>query len=237
MAFSENLIKQRKIKGLTQDDIAEAMEVSRQSVSKWENGESMPDFGKIVKLADLLEVSIDSLFDREHAIKTEQKIEAVQDVKIGFSSNWIRTMIITVIVLIIGGVAGFLIASSVRNDSAKKDSAKMDSAKPDRLEKISVSAVELYSTRDGDIVVEFVPSVYKEGYTYTIQFFDKFDHSKSCEVVYKNGKCTGSTRVVKNCHYTIILQVEYNGETQNITLARDVTQDGTGMSYEIEQDE
>ncbi|MCR5678258.1 MAG: helix-turn-helix domain-containing protein [Agathobacter sp.] len=35
MAFSENLIKQRKIKGLTQDDIAEAMEVSRQSVSKW----------------------------------------------------------------------------------------------------------------------------------------------------------------------------------------------------------
>lgn len=40
MTFSNNLIKYRKIKGYTQDDLAEKMGVSRQSVSKWENGGS-----------------------------------------------------------------------------------------------------------------------------------------------------------------------------------------------------
>lgn len=213
MAFSENLIKQRKIKGFTQDDIAEAMNVSRQSVSKWENGESQPDIGKIVKLADLLEVSLDTLFDRDNAIKTEQKIVATQDVKIGFNSNGKKAIVIGFLILILVGVVGFFIGLSWKQHTTQIGGA----------EQISVSGVDISSSREeGYYDVEFVPSVYKEGYTYTIRASDGLNHSTSCEAVFENGKCIGKMRLSENEHYTFILQIEYNGEIQNITLAQKV---------------
>ena len=92
MTFSNNLIKYRKIKGYTQDDLAEKMGVSRQSVSKWENGESMPEVSKIVKIADYLEVSMDELFGREKIVKTEQNVVSMQDVKIGLKPNTILSL-------------------------------------------------------------------------------------------------------------------------------------------------
>ncbi len=85
MAFSENLIKYRKLKAYTQDDIAELTGVSRQSVSKWENGESMPDMNKIIKIAESLDVSLDVLFDRDNVVKTEMAIDDIQISAFAFS--------------------------------------------------------------------------------------------------------------------------------------------------------
>ena len=50
MKFSENLVRYRKLKGFTQEEIAEKMQVSRQSVSKWENGEESRSvsLGKVI---------------------------------------------------------------------------------------------------------------------------------------------------------------------------------------------
>ena len=64
MTFNETLIKRRKEVGMTQDDLAEKLGVSRQSVSKWENGECMPDSEKLIKLAEVLEISLDELTGR-----------------------------------------------------------------------------------------------------------------------------------------------------------------------------
>ena len=59
--FHENLAQLRKLKGLTQEEIAFQVGVSRQSIAKWESGESLPDLEKSRKLAEILEVSLDDL--------------------------------------------------------------------------------------------------------------------------------------------------------------------------------
>lgn len=61
MNFSENLRRLRKSKDIKQEALAEAMNVSRQTVSKWENGTAMPDFKKLNALAEYFGVTIDEL--------------------------------------------------------------------------------------------------------------------------------------------------------------------------------
>ncbi len=61
MTLSEKILSLRTARGMSQDDLAEQLEVSRQSVSKWETGQSTPDLDKIIRLADLFGVTVDEL--------------------------------------------------------------------------------------------------------------------------------------------------------------------------------
>ena len=63
--FSENLVRLRKLRQMTQEDIAEAVGVSRQAVAKWESGDTIPDIEKCRLLAELFEVSLDDLANYE----------------------------------------------------------------------------------------------------------------------------------------------------------------------------
>ena len=59
--FKDNLVQLRKLKSMTQEDIAEKVGVTRQAVAKWESGETMPDLEKSRLLAETLGVSLDDL--------------------------------------------------------------------------------------------------------------------------------------------------------------------------------
>lgn len=61
MTFGENLQFLRKRSGLTQEDLAEKMEVSRQSVSKWESNSAYPEMDAILRLCDLFSCDMDTL--------------------------------------------------------------------------------------------------------------------------------------------------------------------------------
>lgn len=61
MDFSEKLLTLRKANNLTQEQLAEKLEVSRQSVSKWESGQATPELEKIVALSAVFDVSTDYL--------------------------------------------------------------------------------------------------------------------------------------------------------------------------------
>lgn len=61
MKFGENLYNLRKSNKMSQEKLAEKMEVSRQSVSKWENGESYPEMEKIMKLCNIFHCKINDL--------------------------------------------------------------------------------------------------------------------------------------------------------------------------------
>ena len=61
MTLSEKIVSLRTGLGMSQGDLAERLDVSRQSVSKWETGQSVPDLDKIIKLADLFGVTVDEL--------------------------------------------------------------------------------------------------------------------------------------------------------------------------------
>ena len=63
--FKENLISLRKMKGLSQEELAEQMNISRQTLSKYETGESLPDIEKCKQLADIFGVSLDDLVNYE----------------------------------------------------------------------------------------------------------------------------------------------------------------------------
>ncbi len=61
MTFGENLQFLRKRSGLTQEELAERMEVSRQSVSKWESNSAYPEMDAILRLCDLFSCDMDTL--------------------------------------------------------------------------------------------------------------------------------------------------------------------------------
>ena len=60
MTFGEKLQKLRRGSGLSQEQLAEKLDVTRQAVSKWELGDSLPDAGRILTLSRLFDVSTDA---------------------------------------------------------------------------------------------------------------------------------------------------------------------------------
>lgn len=65
MIFADKLIQLRKKNGWSQEELAEQMNVTRQSVSKWEGAQSIPDYEKMIRLSDLFGVSVDYLLRDE----------------------------------------------------------------------------------------------------------------------------------------------------------------------------
>lgn len=65
MILADKIIEERKKNGWTQEDLAQKLGVSRQSVSKWESAGAIPDLKKIIQLADLFGVRTDYLLKDE----------------------------------------------------------------------------------------------------------------------------------------------------------------------------
>ena len=65
MAFGERLQEVRKRSGLTQEEFAEQLQVSRQSVSRWESGRGYPEMEKIIFICNRYGVTMDELFKEE----------------------------------------------------------------------------------------------------------------------------------------------------------------------------
>ena len=63
--LSENLVMIRNLKGLTQEQVAEVVEISRQSYAKWEQGETVPDIEKCDRLASFYGIKLDALMHYE----------------------------------------------------------------------------------------------------------------------------------------------------------------------------
>lgn len=66
--FSDNLVLLRSLKGMTQEQIAEAIGISRQSYAKWEQGETFPNIDKCDRLAKFYGVTIDSLVHQDDKV-------------------------------------------------------------------------------------------------------------------------------------------------------------------------
>lgn len=61
LQFSNQLKKLRSERGLSQEDLANQLFLSRQAISKWENGDGNPDLDNLIKLAEIFDVSLDCL--------------------------------------------------------------------------------------------------------------------------------------------------------------------------------
>ncbi len=73
MKFNEKIVRLRKIRGITQDEFASAVGVSRQAVYKWESGQSYPEVAKLLEIKLLFNISIDDLLDDNFEIAMPEK--------------------------------------------------------------------------------------------------------------------------------------------------------------------
>ena len=73
MKFSEKIVRLRKTKGMTQEELADAVGVSRQAVYKWECGQSYPEVAKLLEIKLLFGISIDDLLDESYEVAAPEK--------------------------------------------------------------------------------------------------------------------------------------------------------------------
>ena len=98
----------RKDKGLTQEDLAEKMNVSRRTVSRWETGNNMPDLDALIELSDLYEVDLREILSGER--KSERMNEDLKEtvLQVADYSNEEKTRLLRrVHWLFIAGLIGF----------------------------------------------------------------------------------------------------------------------------------
>ncbi|HBR03537.1 MAG TPA: XRE family transcriptional regulator [Ruminiclostridium sp.] len=103
MMFGEKLQYLRKLKGLSQEQLAAQLSVSRQAISKWELGESLPDTNKILLISKIFEVTTDYLLDESMDNKAFEQNSAPPkgESTIHFASNFIKKK---------GYLAGYIIS-------------------------------------------------------------------------------------------------------------------------------
>lgn len=82
MIFADKLINLRKKAGMSQEELADKLDVSRQSVSKWESMQSIPDINKIIELSKIFGVSTDYLLKDEMEAEDNVPVEEQADRKI-----------------------------------------------------------------------------------------------------------------------------------------------------------
>ena len=118
MSLGEKIYELRTRHNLSQGDLANELNVSRQSISKWENSNSTPDLEKIVKLAEIFNVSLDELIKNEEKeetnINTTEQISTIptntREKKIGKGLIFAGVISIFVFLLLGLGITGFFIA-------------------------------------------------------------------------------------------------------------------------------
>ena len=79
MKLSDKIIKLRKANGWSQEDLAEKLNVSRQAISRWENGTALPDAQNVLQISKLFHVTTDYLLNDDY--ESDSDIPAVQTAK------------------------------------------------------------------------------------------------------------------------------------------------------------
>jgi len=79
MTFSEKLKYLRKEKKISQEELAQVIHVTRQSVSKWETGTAYPDIEKMKILSDFYNISLDDLMDTDNVVISGHQEEITEE--------------------------------------------------------------------------------------------------------------------------------------------------------------
>ena len=101
MNFGDKIQLQRKKKGMTQEELGEELNVSRQTITKWESNQSFPEIKKIIKLSYFFDVTIDYLLKDEIEDEERNVIKIEKEEKNIFSTK-IKLLIIPLIVSLVG---------------------------------------------------------------------------------------------------------------------------------------
>lgn len=107
MKFNEKLTKLRKEAGLSQEELGNMLNVARQTISKWELGETTPEMDKLIKMSEVFNITLDELIKDE---KSEQEM-----VNTNASSNSNSQKLADIIIKILKGIGIILIILVIVN--------------------------------------------------------------------------------------------------------------------------
>lgn len=124
MAFGENLTFLRKSRGLSQEQLAEELDLTRQTISKWELNQSSPDLDFLLQLSDFFQVSTDDLIKKDlikggepNCASDESAPDSHRAASTPTQNNfflpWYSYCVIVTVALSLIGILAFAIASAV----------------------------------------------------------------------------------------------------------------------------
>ena len=114
MKFNEKIIMLRKNKNLSQEDLGNELGVARQTISKWELGETTPEMDKLIKMSEIFEITLDDLIkdtepnidkNNDNNTNTQKLAGLVIKILKGIDIFIIIVFAITVIMMIMGLVS------------------------------------------------------------------------------------------------------------------------------------
>ena len=240
MQFNEILTKRRKLLGITQDELAEKLDVSRQSISKWENGECMPEAEKLIKLADILDISLDELTGREKAYKTEPAPAAPPTAAAPANNRLLKGLLIAALCLLIApvciGISASLLSHKVPAAPSSETAADPATgiALPDELT-VSGIAMNSVSSTNGkypEVEISFVSNYTytgEEGVSCTVYFNSAVFSSVSAPAKYDGG--TYRVRISADSYKkyeTVVFAVKSGDAEKSALIAKQFNIDSNG---------
>lgn len=160
MSLGERLLDLRKKKGLSQEEIAGLLDVSRQTVSKWETDQSTPDFDKIIPICKLYEIDANELLTGEKSSvkapsdnRKSAKTISLSIVLYILSTVWIIFATATlnkpilgvcIFLIIIATATGFLIYNAILNKNEKKQKTREEKLVSQINEIITIFILVIY---------------------------------------------------------------------------------------------
>lgn len=189
MSFNQQLAALRKARGISQENLADMLGVSRQAVSKWETGETQPEMANLLALCSILEVSPNQLMGWEAEDTEEAASETAMPPAPRKMSKFV--VAVSVICVCVALAAGILIG--------KGASGPAEPSSPlEGRESIAVTSF-IYDFRPGQILelkMTFMPTIADESLTYEIIRLDNAGNTKTYEASYKDGVCVADVETI-----------------------------------------
>lgn len=116
MALNENILKLRKRNGLSQEQLGEQVDVTRQTISNWELGETTPNPNQLKLLSKALDISIDELLDNEVSERLIEKVSNTEKLA-GMTINILNVLkkgFITYFIFVALAIIGLIIYMYIR---------------------------------------------------------------------------------------------------------------------------
>lgn len=242
MSFQENLIRARKARGMTQEELAAKLNVSRQAVSKWETGESLPDLYKLASLADELGVSTDVLCGREPAAlcgevpatafagDTAEREAFAEEIRRIAKQNRSLRYVVGILVLICGVLTMLSGYRSLQNSKAPSNEITTPAPLPDT---ITVTGLTVSREVGNVVVFRFVPSISGEGYEWSTSCAPDDNGYIAVKTIMEDGICSvWISNIPEYRGVTLSATVTNGAESRSICLATDIRVGENSISWD-----
>ena len=260
MNFSENLSRLRKEKGIKQEALANDMKVSRQTVSKWENGTAMPDLKKLTALAEYFGITMDELLG--FTSPSGEKNEGINDYTKAYvnelislenaesnrkideiKGKWKTSVIILSIILAFTTIVDLDASKKVDdlqdevNDISMAPSIITDDSYDNSSDISNDASYEVLSTDEKEpwlinVRFTYAPQTYTNSLKVTLGIADKSGNTKQLDYENKDGKFVLETQIDASKIDTYTLIAKDDSTTSSVDLEPDFTDNYFDLGYD-----